>query len=148
MSNVSAANQHTPDDRQQKCWDLYVKSIIAGVPNARKAALQAGYSEFQADNITLQGWFKGRKEKLKRKDMLSKAEKVLAKTLEYEPMNDKGEIDVPLLRVQTDVSKHVTSTLGKSEGYSTRIEKTGFGGKPLECINIIFKNNKKEENDK
>ena len=70
--------------------------------------------------------------------MLSKAERVLDKTLDLPAVDEEGKVDVALLRVQTDVSKHLTSTLGKNEGYSTRVENTGKDGSdlPTPIINI------------
>jgi phage terminase small subunit len=131
MSNVSPANQHTSDEREQKCWDFYVESIVNGTENAYASAVKAGYSEDHSRNITIQGWFNERKQKLKRKEMLSKAEKVLQKTLDYLTEDQEGKVKVDLLRVQTDVAKHVTGTLGKDEGYSTRTEQTGKDGEKL-----------------
>jgi len=120
--NPNGANSTTSDPREQTCWDLYVQSILDGRESAQQAAIDAGYEEATAKNVTLRGWFKGRKEKLHRREMLSKAERVLDRTLDMQPVNDKGQIDVPLLRVQTDVAKIVVTTLGKNEGYSTKTE--------------------------
>jgi len=134
------ANQYTSDPREQKMWDIYVSNITKGIENAYQAAIEAGYSEDTAKNITLTGWYKERKDKLRRKEMLSKAEKVLDRTLTLEPVDEKGEIKVDLLRVQTDVAKHVTNTLGKEE-YSTRSELTGKDGKDLPTPIIQLPNN-------
>lgn len=131
MSKVSASNQHTEDPREQVMWDIYVSNLAKGIDNAYQAAKEAKYEESSAKNITLRGWFKERKDKLRRRDMLSKAEKVLDKTLDYEPVDQEGKIDVGLLRVQTDVAKTVVTTLGKNEGYSTRQELTGKDGEAL-----------------
>lgn len=120
--NPNGENQHTSDPREQVCWDFYVESVTKGQANASESAIKAGYSEDHARNITLQGWFKERLEYLERKDMLSKAEKKLAKTLTYEVEDKDGNIKTDLLRIQTDVSKHLTSTLGKNKGYSTKTE--------------------------
>ena len=125
------ANQHTSDPREQIMWDIYVSNMAKGIENAYQAAIEAGYAEDTAKNITLTGWYKERKDKLRRKEMLSKAEKVLDRTLTLEPVDEKGEIKVDLLRVQTDVAKHITKTLGKDEGYSERQEHTGKDGKDL-----------------
>lgn len=133
MSINSQANQHSPDEREQRCWDLYVESIAKGIPNAKKAALAVGYSEPHADNITLQGWFLGRMEKLKRRELFSKSERKLEETLDYKPVDQEGKIDVGLLRVQTDVAKHITLTIGKEEGYTTKTE-TEIGGAIAESI--------------
>lgn len=130
ITNPNGANQHTSDPREQIMWEIYVSNITKGIDNAYDSAIQAGYTESSAKNITLTGWFKERKDKLRRKEMLSKAERVLDRTLTLEPVDEKGEIKVDLLRVQTDVAKHVTNTLGKEE-YSTRSELTGKDGKDL-----------------
>ena len=131
MSNVSSANQHTNDPREQKCWDFYVESILNGTQNAYESAIKAGYSEDHSRNITLQGWFKERSAKLRRKDMLSKAERNLDKVLDLITLDDKGNEDPRLLNIVVDVSKTIASTLGKNEGYSTRSEVTGADGKDL-----------------
>lgn len=120
-SNPNGANQHTPDERQQICWDLYVKSLEKGTPNAYKAALNAGYEEWSANNITLTGWFKARESELFREKLLSKAEKKLDQTLTFEVEDEEGNIKTDLLRIQTDVSKHITSTVGKKY-YSNKLE--------------------------
>jgi hypothetical protein len=122
MSKVSSSNQHTSDEREQKCWDFYVATVSSGCPNAYQSAIKAEYSKDHAENITLQGWFKERNNKLIRKDMLSKAEKVLDKTLSYNAENEEGVVKTDLLRIQTDVAKHITKTLGKDEGYSEKTE--------------------------
>lgn len=125
------SNGTTSDPREQDCWNFYVSELANGIDNAYQSAIKAGYSKSSAKNITLRDWFKENLGKLKRKDMLTKAEKVLDKTLGYEPVDEEGKIDSTLLRVQTDVAKHVTSTLGKDEGYSTRSELTGKNGAGL-----------------
>jgi phage terminase small subunit len=113
-------------------WDFYVDSIRENRVNAYESAIKAGYAEDTAKNITLTGWYKERLEDLERKDMLSKAEKKLAKTLTYEVEDtETGKVQTDLLRIQVDVSKHLTSTLGKDKGYSSRTEQTGKDGKDL-----------------
>ena len=134
MSNVSAANQHTPDDREQKCWDLYVQSVVDNVPNAYKAAIDSGYSEDHARNITMQGWFKERLERLKRKGMGSKAERNLEKILDIDWEKD-GEVKVDILRVVADISHKTAKALIKEE-WSERTELGGIDGKDLQ-INVI-----------
>lgn len=135
-----ASNQYTPDPREEKCWNLYIQSISDGVPNAYKAAMESGYSNDHSRNITLQGWFKGRSSKLKRKDMLTKAEKVLENTLE---MNDEEEVIIngesfgikkrvpALTKIKQDTAKFLAERLGKNEGYATRTEHTGKDGDPI-----------------
>lgn len=127
-TNPNGANGTTSDIREQKCWDFYIESITIGQENAYESAIKAGYEHSTAKNVTMRGWFKERLEDLERKNMLSKAEKVLAKTLNYSTENEDGTVKVDLLRVQLDASKHLTSTLGKNKGYSTRSEIGGTNG--------------------
>jgi hypothetical protein len=125
-TNPNGANQTTSDPREQSCWDFYVESIANGEVNAYESAIKAGYEHSSAKNITLRGWFKERLSELERKEMLSKAEKVLMKTLDYqtEETSEDGttKVRTDLLRIQVDASKHLTSTLGKNKGYSTKVE--------------------------
>ena len=125
------ANGTTADPREQKMWDIYVKNLAKGIDNAYQAAIEAEYEETTAKNITLTGWYKERKAKLKRKDMLSKSEKVLDETLDMDTLDDKGNIDPQLYKIKVDVAKTLVTTLGKDEGYSTRQEVTGKDGKDL-----------------
>lgn len=122
VTNPNGANGTTSDPREQITWDIYVLNLSQGIDNAYESAIEGGYAEDSARNVTMRDWFKERLGKLKRKDMFSKAEKVLDKTLTYEPVNEEGKIDTALLRVQTDVAKHVTLTLGKNDGYTTKTE--------------------------
>ncbi len=135
ITNPNGANGTTSDPREQIMWDFYVEGIAKGIENAFESAIKAGYEESSAKNITLRGWFKERLEDLERKNMLSDAEKVLKKTLRYKTdevdENGKEKVKTDLLRIQVDASKHLTSTLGKNKGYSTRNELTGKDGEAL-----------------
>jgi len=142
-SNPNGANGTTSDPREQVCWDFYVESIAKGQANAYQSAKKAGYEESTAKQITVRSWFIERLEELERKEMLSLAEKKLKKTLTYEVQDDTGKVITDLLRIQTDVSKHLTSTLGKDKGYSTRTEQTGKDGKDLIPMSLS-----QEEKDK
>ncbi len=127
FSNPNGANETTKDPREQVMWDIYVTKLTEGKVNAYESAIEAGYSKDHSRNITMQGWFKDRLAKLKRCDMLSKAEKVLEKTLDYQTdyidlETGETKVKVDLLRVQTDVAKTIATTLGKDVGYSTKIE--------------------------
>lgn len=137
-TNPHGANGTTGDPREQVCWDNYVLSIASSQENAYKAAIDAKYSEDHARNITMQGWFKERKAKLKRKDMLSKSEKVLDETLDMNTLDKEGLIDPQLLKIKVDVAKTIATTLGKEEGYSTRSELTGKDGKDFEIKTIVI----------
>ena len=130
-TNPNGANETTNDPRQEVMWSVYVRNIAKGIENAYEAAIEAGYSEDHSRNITMQGWFKEKKAKLKRKDMLSKSEKVLDETLEMDTTDKEGRIDPQLHKIKVDVAKTIVSTLGKDEGYSTRSELTGKNGENL-----------------
>lgn len=126
ITNPNGANQFQLDPRQKLCWENYVNPQSSTFGNGYQSAIKAGYSEGYSQSITDERWFT---EKRRRLNMLEKAEKVLDKTLTYEPVDEKGEIKVDLLRVQTDVAKHLTKTLGK-EAYSekTEVEHSGTVG--------------------
>jgi hypothetical protein len=145
MTNPNGANGTTSDPREQTCWDFYVESIVKGEVNAYESAIKAGYEESSAKNITLRGWFKERLEDLDRKQMLSDAEKVLRKTLRYKTdetdENGNEKVKVDLLRVQVDASKHLTSTLGKDKGYSSKTENEHkLSPETIKAINYILPN--------
>jgi hypothetical protein len=113
------------DPRQKMFWDLYANPKSEWFGNAYQSALQCGYSIYYARSITGRPFFQERKRRL---NFLSKAEKVLDKTLDMDTKDQKGREQADLLRVQTDVAKHITKTLGKDEGYSERSEVTGKDG--------------------
>lgn len=144
MTNPNGANQYQLDPRQKMCWDLYVNPKSETFGNAYQSAMKAGYEEGYAAQITTAEWFL---EKLRRLNMLGKAEKVLDKTLSMEAVDEEGKVKVDLLRVQTDVAKHITSTLGKNEGYSNRQELTGKDGKelPTPILGYALSNNDKSQ---
>lgn len=121
MSINSDANQYTNDGREQKCWDNYLNSIRKGEKNAYKAAVDAGYSEDHARNITAQGWFRERLDGLRRTEIVSKSEKKFDEVLDLPAITKEGETDTNILRVQVDVAKYATGTLAKHI-YSTKTE--------------------------
>jgi len=131
VPNPNGANGVTSDPREQVCWDIFVKNNLE---NAYQAAIEAGYEESNAKNITMREWFKERLRKLRRKDMLSKAERNLDKALDTSYQNDEGKVLPDVMRIVMDVSKKVVETLGKDEGYSTRSELTGKDGEALQVI--------------
>ena len=128
IPNPNGANGNTSDPREQPFWDFYVANNFE---NAYQCAIKAGYKKDAAKNITTTEWYAERMRKLRRKDMLSKAEKVLDKTLSYSTEDKEGKVQTDILRIQTDVAKHVTETLGK-DAYSKRNEQTGKDGNPIE----------------
>jgi len=129
VRNPNGANKGIQDPRAELAWRYYVNSIARGEPNAKKAALQAGYSTAFAPNIVNCKWFKERKAKLKRKNMLTRAEKNLSKilNLSWSSMKLVGEemveeVDIDKVKVVKDVSIFLAETLGKDEGYSKKIQ--------------------------
>lgn len=136
-TNINGANGTTGDPREQVCWDFYVGSLAENRENAYESAIKAGYSKDHSRNITLQGWFKERKGKLKRKGMFDKSERNLDKVLDLE-VEENGRINPQLLRIKTDVSLTIVKTLGKDEGYSERSEVTGKDGKDLQPLLVKF----------
>ena len=95
--------------------------------NALQSAVKAGYSQEYAENITslMPDWLSesiGR-----RKRLLEKAEKNLENLLDSEDE-----------KIQADMSKFVTKTLGKNEGYSERVEQDiTSAGKPIPLLGGI-----------
>lgn len=128
--NPNDANQHTPDPRQELTWRYYINSLARGVPNAKKAALMAGYSEKFSGNVVNCKWFKDKKRKLRQKNAITRAEKNLFKIMDIKWSNMKilengdeiEEVDIDKVKVVKDVSTFVLETLGKDEGYTKKIE--------------------------
>ena len=136
--NPNGANQYQLDPRQKLCWELYVNPKSETFGNGTQSAIKAGYEPDYADQITTVEWFKGR---VRRLNMLSKGEKVLDETLDYIAVDENGKVDVGIGRLKLDAAKVVVTTLGKDEGYSTRIEQTGKDGKDLPTPIIMVNRN-------
>lgn len=143
-TNPNGANQYQLDPRQKLCWDSYINPKSETWSNAYKSAIKAGYEESTALQITTEKWFT---EKVRRMNMLGKAERVLDDTLETEhvvkkigmfgPIKDPEtkeviyEVDTGILKIKQDTAKFLAERLGKDEGYSQRTENTGKDGTPL-----------------
>lgn len=126
-------SKNTDIERRQKCWDLYVRSLRTGRPSAKQAALDAGFSNNTAINIRSMRWFKDKMKTLRRASIAGKAERNLQRGLNVQwskmKITEEGEeveeIDKDLFKTVMDVSKYITSTLLKDEGYSTKTEVNG-----------------------
>ena len=142
------ANGTTSDPREQIMWEIYISKLSKGIDNAYESATKAGYSEDHSRNITMQGWYKERKAKLKRKDMLSKAERNLDRVLDYSTEDIDGKVLTAVASLVIDVSKTIVKTLGK-EDYSERQEVTGKDGKdlPTPILGYVQNNNSLTENN-
>lgn len=143
-TNPNGANDTTSDPREQIMWEIYVTKLAGGIDNAYASAIEAGYTKTTALQITVRKWFVERKEHLVRMELLSTAEKVLKKAIEYKTDKidyETGELKVntSLLSIQVGVATTIATTLGKNKGYSTRTELTGPDGKdlPSPIISII-----------
>ncbi len=137
-TNPYGANGTTSDPREQVMWDIYVAKMAKGIENAYESAVEAGYEDATARQITVRSWFIERKSKLRRKDMLSKAERNLDKVLDFDMLTEEGKVNTPVASLVTQVSTTVVKTLGK-EDYSERIEQTGKDGKDLINTPILVK---------
>lgn len=127
-----AAIDNLLDPRQKLMWEAYINPKSKTFTNAYACALAAGYTPGYSRTITSRPWFK---QKLQRMSLLSKAERVFVKTLDMETKDkDTGKEQADLLRIQADVAKHISKTLGKDEGYSERSELTGQDGSPIVFI--------------
>lgn len=143
-TNPNGANQYLLDPRQQDCWRYYIDRKGKTYGNAYRSALKAGYADQTATNITTEKWFK---EKWRKLNLLSKAEKVLDEDLELQtvvpiigmfgPIIDKEtkkpltKVDPDLRRIRQSSATFLASRLGKNDGYSTRQELTGADGTEL-----------------
>lgn len=112
----------------------YINPKSDNFGNARQSALKAGYSESYADNITdfMPDWLLENMGDMKR---LRKAEKVLDKTLNLEPVNEDGKLDNTLLKTQNDTAKFFAERLNKKK-YSSRSEVTGKDGGAIEVKGV------------
>lgn len=137
-TNPNGANQYTLDPRQKICWDFYVNPKSETFGNAKASAIKAGYTEGTACQITTENWFI---ERLRRLQLLGKAEKVLDETLVLPALDEDGKFDKGIQALKLDAAKFVAKTQGKNEGYSERQEITGAEGKPLILPSEIIKMN-------
>ncbi len=123
------------DFRQKLFWDYYLVPTSETFLKKTESALKAGYAESTASQISQRPFFRKR---MKRIGMLAKAEKLLDKTLTLKYKDETGKVQSDILRIQTDVAKHITKTLGKDEGYSERSEVTGKDGAEIKVSSITF----------
>ena len=150
-TNPYGSNQFMLDPRQLTCWKYYTDHKSETFGSARGSAIRAGYDEEYASQITTSEWFLA---KVRRMNMLSKAEKVLNETLEIDH-TESGKVVPSILSIKNDVAKFLAKTQGKNEGYSERHEHTGKDGADLPTpiailsnLNALPSNNGNEEDSK
>lgn len=135
VTNINGANQYQLDPRQRLCWEAYANPKSATFGNGLQSAIKAGYEPEYANQITTTEWFK---EKVRRLNLLSKAEKVLdeildmpTEVLEWKGNGDDREqvvvTEPAIIKIKQDTAKFIASTQGKDEGYSTRLDHTTNG---------------------
>lgn len=128
-TNPNGANQYLLDPRQALCWSYFIDPKSQTFSNALKSALKAGYTKGTANKITTEKWFG---EKVRRMQMLGKAEKVLDSMLTLRTKvkaspNAPALQDSSLLKIKQDTAKFIADRLGKDEGYSTKTDITSNG---------------------
>lgn len=133
--NPNGANQYQLDPRQKLCWEFYANPKSETFGNATQSAIKAGYEEEYAKTITVTEWFVA---KVRRLNMLGKAEKVLEEMLDLDTNNSKvieGEViyskDAALTKIKQDTAKFIAERVGKNDGYSARTELTDKDGESL-----------------
>jgi len=134
-TNPNGANQWNLDPRQKLCWDFYVNPKSETFGNGTQSAIKAGYEPDYADQITTAEWFKGR---VRRLNMLSRAERNLEEVQNLEIKDEFGRIIGEALRERNKVDLFVASTQGKNDGWSNRTEVTGADGEKLDYGVIIL----------
>lgn len=130
VTHPKLRNKNQDNNRREACWNYYLKTIRDGNPNAKAAALHAGFSENTAMNIKKMRWFKDKNDKLRRSRMLNNAERNIARIInmgytEMRKLEDgtvKEVVDKDVLKVVADMSKTIVTTLGKDLGYSAKTE--------------------------
>ena len=138
-TNPNKVNQYTDlDPRQKVCWEYYVNPKSETFNNGLQSAIKAGYSESHANTITTEQWFRDR---VRRLNMLSKAENVLEEMLdmpmriiEWEGRGEDTEqvvnTEPALVKIKQDTAKFIAERVGK-DIYSNRTELTGKEGREL-----------------
>lgn len=131
-NNPHGANQYQSDPRQTNFLARYMNPDSETYSNALQSALAAGYAQEYAENILnlRPTWLSDAMESLIDTKRLKKAEAVLDRILNEEPVDAQGGRDNQLLKTQADVGKFFAKTLNKKK-YSERIEQTGADGKDL-----------------
>jgi len=117
--NPNGANQYQLDPRQKLCWDFYINPTSETFSNATQSAIKAGYTQEYADQITATDWFIGRLWIL---NSVNESEKVFKDIISSVHVDDKGKIDVGVLKIKADIAKFLATTKGKTEGYSTKTD--------------------------
>lgn len=156
VTNPNGSNQYSLDPRQKLCWDSYINPKSETFSNAYQSAKKAGYEESTCLQITTEKWFT---EKVRRVNLLGKAEKVLDEMLEMpvdvQRVEGYGEdretvvkTEPALVKIKQDTAKFVAERLGKDEGYSSRVENTGKDGKELPTPIMYVQRDNSDQEDK
>lgn len=123
----------TPQQEKFLCNYKDPNSPLFG--NAYRSALDAGYSQEYAENIThhMPAWLA---ENSGTGDMLKKAEAALLEAISLEIRGADKKVDPAIARIKADVSKFVAETIGRAK-YSKRTEHTGKDGGAIVISNEV-----------
>lgn len=123
---MSATKERVLTPQQEKFLSNYRNPNSPLFGNALQSALDAGYSQEYAENIThhMPAWLA---ENSGTGDMLEKAEAALLEAISLHIHTDEGKVDPAIARIKADVSKFVAETVGRAK-YSKRTEHTGADG--------------------
>lgn len=145
-TDFTHANQYLLDPRQLKCWEFYINPTSETWGNAYRSAVAAGYTKANATQITTEKWWL---ERIRRINLLSKAEQVLNETLElkhivpamgaFGPILNKEKkpimvVSPVLLRIKQDSAKFIAETQGKKNGYTKKMEVEVDPGEKLSSL--------------
>ena len=127
--------------QQEQFLALYTNPKSETFANAVQSALKAGYTENYANNITglMPDWLFENIGDLRR---LRKAESILDKTMDMDPVGPDGKVDSALLSNQLKASTLILKGPGKAK-YAERTEHTGSGGAPLTIELVNYDNENK-----
>lgn len=121
--------------QQELFLERYTNPKSPTFSNAYKSALESGYSEEYAQNITGQmpEWLSENISDMKR---LRKAEKNLDEVQNIQIYNDEGKLDSNLIDKRTKVDLFLAERLNKAK-YSTRTDITS-GGEKVDTVLVKF----------
>lgn len=131
--------------QQELFLERYTNPKSHTFSNAVQSALEAGYSENYANNITglMPDWLFENIGDMKR---LKRAERNLTEVQEMDVIDEQGKYDPQLIDKRTKVDMFIAERLNKAK-YSLRTELTGATGKDLQPILVKFIDSKNERDN-
>ena len=122
--------------QQEEFLFQYTNPKSSNFGNAVQSALQAGYTETYANNITglMPEWLFENIGDMKR---LRRAEKNLSEVQELSVIDENGKVDTQILDKRIKVDIFVAERLNKAK-YSSRTEHTGENGDAIKVLGINY----------